>query len=178
MTVIARQEIPRLILAIAICQFAGALGSVFTSSSVSTWYPTLIKPSFTPPGSVIGGVWIMLFTLMGISLFLVWREGKGDADRNIALGVFAAQLVVNVLLVLGLLRTAVAPGRNCGNSYPLASYIAGNRKVLAHLQECCMALGALHSLGELCSISQLHYLAIEFLETLLFSTDSNIWFID
>jgi hypothetical protein len=107
----------------------------------------------------------MLFTLMGISLFLVWREGKGDADRNIA-------------LVLGLLRTAVAPGRNCGNSYPLASYIAGNRKVLAHLQECCMALGALHSLGELCSISQLHYLAVEFLETLLFSTDSNIWFID
>ena len=35
MMVIARQEIPRLILAIAICQLAGALGSVFTSSSVS-----------------------------------------------------------------------------------------------------------------------------------------------
>lgn len=97
MTVIARQEIPRLILAIAICQLAGALGSVFTSSSVSTWYPRLIKPSFTPPGSVIGGVWIVLFTLMGISLFLVWRDGKRDADWKIALGVFAAQLVVNVL---------------------------------------------------------------------------------
>jgi hypothetical protein len=41
-----------------------------------------------------------------------------------------------------------------------------------------MALGALHSLGELCSISQLHHLAVEFLETLLFSTDSNIWFLD
>jgi tryptophan-rich sensory protein len=34
---------------------------------------------------------------MGISLFLVWREGKKDADWKIALGVFAAQLVVNVL---------------------------------------------------------------------------------
>jgi translocator protein len=97
MTVMTRQEIPRLILAIAICQLAGALGSVFTSSSVSTWYPTLIKPFFVPPGSVIGGVWIVLFTLMGISLFLVWRDGKKGADWKIALGVFAAQLVVNVI---------------------------------------------------------------------------------
>jgi hypothetical protein len=46
----------------------------------------------------------------------------------------------------------------------MASYIAGNRKVLADLQECCMAFGALHSLGEFCCISQLHYLAAEFLE--------------
>jgi tryptophan-rich sensory protein len=34
---------------------------------------------------------------MGISLFLVWRDGKKDAGWKIALGVFAAQLVVNVL---------------------------------------------------------------------------------
>lgn len=97
MTSIARREIPGLLLAIAICQMAGVLGSVFTSSSVLTWYPTLIKPSFTPPGGVIGTVWIALFTLMGIALFLVWRESKGGSDRKIALGVFAAQLVVNVL---------------------------------------------------------------------------------
>ncbi len=96
MSYITRREIPGLILAIAICQSAGALGSLFTSSSVSTWYPTLIKPSFTPPGSVIGAVWIVLFTLMGISLFLVWRSCKTDAHWKIALGVFAAQLVVNV----------------------------------------------------------------------------------
>ena len=97
MTSITPREIPGLLLAIAICQMAGVLGSVFTSSSVLTWYPTLIKPSFAPPGGVIGAVWIVLFTLMGIALFLVWREGKGGSDRKIALGVFAAQLVVNVL---------------------------------------------------------------------------------
>jgi benzodiazapine receptor len=34
---------------------------------------------------------------MGLSLFLVWREGTSGADRKIALGVFAAQLLVNVL---------------------------------------------------------------------------------
>ncbi len=97
MTVITLREIPSLILAIVICQSAGVLGSFFTSSSVSTWYPTLIKPSFAPPGSVIGAVWIVLFTLMGVSLFLVWRDGKNDAGRKIALVIFALQLVVNVL---------------------------------------------------------------------------------
>jgi len=97
MTPITRGEIPRLVLAIAICQMAGVLGSVFTSSSVLTWYPTLVKPSFAPPGWVISTVWIVLFTLMGISLFLVWREGKEGQENKIALGVFAAQLVVNVL---------------------------------------------------------------------------------
>lgn len=97
MTPITRGEIPRLVLAIVICQMAGVLGSVFTSSSVSTWYPTLIKPSFTPPGGFIGTVWIVLFTLMGIALFLVWREGNGGPEKKMALGVFAVQLVVNVL---------------------------------------------------------------------------------
>ena len=97
MKTITPGELPKLVLAIVICQLAGALGSVFTSSSVSTWYPTLIKPSFTPPGWIIGAVWIGLFTLMGISLFLVWREETSGADRKIALGVFAAQLIVNVL---------------------------------------------------------------------------------
>src|SRR5512137_920136 len=90
-------ELPRLVYAIVICQIAGVLGSIFTSSSVSTWYPTLVKPSFTPPGWIIGAIWIGLFTLMGISLSLVWREGISGSDRIIALGVFAAQLIVNVL---------------------------------------------------------------------------------
>jgi benzodiazapine receptor len=90
-------ELSRLILCILICQAAGGLGSIFTSSSVSTWYPTLNKPDLTPPGWIIGLVWIFLFTLMGISLFLVWREGIGRMDVKIALFIFAAQLVVNIL---------------------------------------------------------------------------------
>jgi tryptophan-rich sensory protein len=91
------KELPTLILCIIICQAAGVVGSVFTSSSVSTWYPTLIKPSFTPPGWVIGLVWTILFTLMGISLFLIWREGQFRADVKESIYIFAAQLVVNVL---------------------------------------------------------------------------------
>jgi translocator protein len=90
-------ELPRLILCIIICQLAGVAGSVFTMSSVATWFPTLITPSYAPPGWVIGVVWTILFTLMGISLFLVWREGLEKPDVKMALYIFAAQLVVNIL---------------------------------------------------------------------------------
>ena len=90
-------ELARLILCIAICQMAGVIGSIFTASSVATWYTTLNKPWFSPPGSVISAVWILLFVLMGISLFLVWRQGISGADSKIALVVFAAQLLVNAL---------------------------------------------------------------------------------
>ena len=90
-------ELARLILCIAICQMAGVIGSIFTASSVATWYTTLNKPWFSPPGSVISAVWILLFVLMGISLFLVWRQGISGADSKIALAVFAAQLLVNTL---------------------------------------------------------------------------------
>jgi len=91
------REFGRLILCIAICQMAGIIGSVFTASSVSTWYTTIVKPWFTPPGSVISTVWIALFALMGLSLFLVWQKGISEKDSKIAILIFAAQLSVNML---------------------------------------------------------------------------------
>ncbi len=97
MNSIEARELPRIILSILICQAAGIIGAIFTSTSASTWYTALIKPEFTPPGSVISAVWIMLFTLMGISLFLVWREGMNRQEVRNALYIFAAQLIVNVL---------------------------------------------------------------------------------
>jgi benzodiazapine receptor len=91
------RELARLILCIAICQIAGVIGSVFTASSVTTWYPTLVKPWFTPPGSIISAVWIAIFALMGLSLFLIWGKWISSTNAKIALGVFAAQLLVNML---------------------------------------------------------------------------------
>lgn len=92
-----KNDLFRLILSIVICQMAGILGSIFTASSVASWYPTLAKPSFTPPGSYIGLIWIVLFTLMGVSLFLIWREIPSNPAARIALYFFAGQLIVNVL---------------------------------------------------------------------------------
>ncbi len=97
MNSIGLRGLARLILCIAICQGAGVMGSIFTVSSVATWYTTLEKPWFTPPGSIISAVWIILFALMGLSLFLIWQKGISSANTKIALGVFAFQLLVNIL---------------------------------------------------------------------------------
>lgn len=91
------KEAGQLIFCIAVCQGAGIAGSVFTASSSSTWYQTLNKPWFNPPGSVFFPVWIVLFALMGISLFLIWRDGQESPTYRDALAAFAAQLLVNVL---------------------------------------------------------------------------------
>jgi translocator protein len=80
---------------ILICLAAGALGSVFTSSSVSTWFTTLNKPSFSPPNYLFGPVWTVLYILMGISLYLVWKEGYTKHKKEIT--VFGIQLSLNLL---------------------------------------------------------------------------------
>jgi translocator protein len=68
------------LLASLLVSFApGLLGGWATSRSIKTWYPTLDKPSWTPPGRVIAVVWNVLYTLLGISAWLVWR--RADAQR-------------------------------------------------------------------------------------------------
>ncbi len=91
------RELARLILSISVCQLAAVIGSQFTARSVTTWYTTLDKPWFTPPGSIISIVWIILFALMGLSLFLIWQKGISGINTKIALGIFAVQLLVNIL---------------------------------------------------------------------------------
>ena len=64
------------------------------SSPDSAWFRALEKPAFYPPEIAFPVVWTLLFTLMGVSLWLVWRaDGPG---RRLALGLFALQMVFNV----------------------------------------------------------------------------------
>ncbi len=90
-------NIIKLLSSIVICQAAGVIGSLFTTPSIPTWYASIEKPSFTPPNGVFGPVWITLFLLMGIALFLVWREGLGDRRVRGAFIIFMVQLILNVL---------------------------------------------------------------------------------
>ncbi|MFH0798112.1 MAG: TspO/MBR family protein [Candidatus Woesearchaeota archaeon] len=86
----------RLILSILICQAAGWIGAIFTSSSVKLWYPYLAKPFFNPPSWVFGPVWTLLFLLMGVSLYIVWQNGSRSKYYGPAMFVFFAQLVFNI----------------------------------------------------------------------------------
>jgi tryptophan-rich sensory protein len=88
----------KLIISLIIPQIAGAIGAVFTTSSISGWYAILQKPSFSPPNWIFGPVWTALFLLMGISLYLVWNNGAIDAKtKNTAFIIFGIQLALNVL---------------------------------------------------------------------------------
>jgi tryptophan-rich sensory protein len=87
----------KLIISILLCQIAGVIGGFFTASSVNTWYAALTKPTFNPPNWLFSPVWITLYVLMGIALFLVWRNGFQTKGVRIALYLFAAQLLLNTL---------------------------------------------------------------------------------
>lgn len=91
------KNIYRFIISILICQLAGIIGSVFTSSSVSTWYSTLNKPLFNPPNWVFAPVWTTLFVLMGIALYLIWKKGIKTKNFKTAITLFAVQLILNIL---------------------------------------------------------------------------------
>lgn len=85
----------KFIIAIVVSELAGIIGSVFTSSSIPTWYATLTRPALNPPSWVFGPVWTTLFVFMGIAAFLVWKKGLNRKDVKIALGIFLGQLVLN-----------------------------------------------------------------------------------
>lgn len=87
----------KLIIAIAISELAGIIGSVFTTDSVNGWYVSIAKPAFNPPSWVFGPVWTTLFALMGIAAFLIWKKGLPRRNVRIALGVFIGQLILNTL---------------------------------------------------------------------------------
>ena len=87
----------RLLVSILICQLAGVVGSFFTFRSLVEWYAFIRKPPFTPPDSVFGPVWITLFTMMGISLFLVLQKGLKNGVARGAILIFFMQLALNML---------------------------------------------------------------------------------
>lgn len=74
---------------------AAAVGAV-ASSDAPTFYGQLAKPGWAPPASVFGPVWSLLYLLMGVAAWLVWREPPSEG-RKLALGLFVAQLAANAL---------------------------------------------------------------------------------
>jgi benzodiazapine receptor len=87
----------KLIISLAAPLLAGFLGSIFTFKSVSDWYPKLKKPFFNPPNWIFGPVWTLLYLLMGLALYLVWKEADNSSKLNSALLIFSFQLLLNIL---------------------------------------------------------------------------------
>jgi tryptophan-rich sensory protein len=87
------KQIAGLVVSLLVVFGIATLGGFFTNLSVDTWYPSLQKPSWTPSGATIGTVWTVLYTVMGIAAWIVWRAGSGG--RAIPLTLYGLQLVLN-----------------------------------------------------------------------------------
>ena len=91
------RNIIKFVASLIVCYVAGFVGSIYTRPAIPAWYVTLNKPSFTPPNWLFFPVWTTLYGLMGISLFLIWREGLKEKRVATALVLFAIQLILNAL---------------------------------------------------------------------------------
>ena len=84
----------KLILSIVLCVSLGSVGGLVTVNEIPTWYATLNKPSFNPPNWLFGPVWTTLYVLMGISVYLIWKQPV-STERNKALQLFILQFILN-----------------------------------------------------------------------------------
>jgi len=86
---------------------AGWIGSRFRPDA---WYESLAKPAWNPPNAIFGPVWSVLYALMGVAAWLVWRRA-GFKEASAALVLFVVQLALNALwsyLFFGLHRVDLA----------------------------------------------------------------------
>jgi len=92
---VGSRDVVPLVVFLGVSFAAAAIGSIVTTASLDPWYATLRKPEWTPSGAVIGAIWSVLYALMGVAAWLVWRV-KGWT-LSLPLILFAVQLALNVL---------------------------------------------------------------------------------
>lgn len=81
----------------AMALLAGWIGSLATMPNIPTWYAGLAKPSFNPPNAIFPVVWTVLYVVMAVAAWLVWRAPADPKHRRVALAAWVGQLVPNVL---------------------------------------------------------------------------------
>ncbi|MEM8490580.1 MAG: TspO/MBR family protein [Pseudomonadota bacterium] len=91
----AVQQALGLLTAVLVCFAVSAVGAA-ASFQARAFYGDLAQPDWAPPGWLFGPVWTVLFLLMAVSVWLVWRAG-GFRERPWVAWVFIAQLACNAL---------------------------------------------------------------------------------
>jgi tryptophan-rich sensory protein len=96
---------------ILLAQAAGVLGSVFTYSTLDTWYIGLEQPALTPPNWLFPPVWFVLFSLAGVGAWLVSRSDARPRAKRVAFAAFGLQLLLNVVWTVTFFgANGIAPG--------------------------------------------------------------------
>ena len=71
----------------------GCTASYFQSEAILNWYPTLDKPSLTPPDMAFPIAWSLIYLCMGISIGLIWH--MWTIRRQMIIRLFGFQLLFN-----------------------------------------------------------------------------------
>lgn len=96
---------------IVVSFLAAGLGSAATARGVTTWFPTVVKPSWNPPNWLFAPVWTTLYVLMSIAAWRAWRAASSYGEASKTLWLYGAQLALNALwsvLFFGLHRPDLA----------------------------------------------------------------------
>ena len=86
-------NIRKLIISILIPVLLGGIVGLLTGAGDN--YKTIVQPSFAPPGFIFPIVWTILYTLMGISSYIISESNSYYKDE--ALIIYYVQLIVNLL---------------------------------------------------------------------------------
>jgi translocator protein len=81
------------LLAVAV---VSVVGSLATDTGPDSWYATLEQPPWSPPDAAFGPVWTVLYLAMAVAAWLVARHGLDRRDVRAALGLYGAQLTLNL----------------------------------------------------------------------------------
>ena len=105
-----KRDLTALVVCLALCYGAAAIGGFFTAGAVRDWYPTLAKPAWNPPAWVFGPVWTILYGMMAVAAWLIWRQRR-EGPVTMPIVLFAVQLLLNAVwspLFFGLHRLDIA----------------------------------------------------------------------
>jgi len=81
---------------ILLCLIVNWIGWLWTNETVYTWYPSLYKPSWTPPDWIFGPVWLSLYLMIAVSGWLIYKT-EDSHQRSIALKCYFGQLALNLI---------------------------------------------------------------------------------
>lgn len=79
---------------VGVAELAGLVGIPFTDTGTGSWYDSLDKPWFTPPGAVFGPTWTVLYAAVGTAAWTAWRH-RPSRRRSTALRWWGAHLIAN-----------------------------------------------------------------------------------
>jgi len=95
----SRPNLPALAAFLVLTLCAGAVGALFSpgfSAPAAHWYAALAKPEWVPAQKYFPAVWIVLYVLMAIAAWIIWRE-RYHRGRTAAIMAFCIQLLLNTL---------------------------------------------------------------------------------